>query len=113
LEKLVIISVTATTLKLRSTLDAEAVPVVYTRHDDPWVGRWSGPDGEFVDITPAAESLRVVINSATKLAVGNGRPDGEDLVIGTGEDAIRLTRPQADCVQVKGSEKYCRFLEVK
>ncbi len=112
-DDLVVASVTATRLKLRWAGQADGVEMTYQRQSDPWLGRWTGADGGFVDITPLAGSLRVVIKSRAGLRADEGRLAGADVVVGGQGAERRLVHTGQGCIQLDGDEKFCRRLRAE
>jgi len=93
---------------------------------DGWIGRWTGPEGLFLDIQPATDGKSgayILTNRDTLdreadyrgVAQGEGirfRRDGKDLTIraGTGaETGFKWLADKQDCLIVQpGKEGYCR-----
>lgn len=93
---------------------------------DAWVGRWTGPEGLFLDIQPAADGRAghyAIVNQDTLdrqgsyAGVAEGATirmtrDGQSLTIRGGkgdETGFKYLAGKADCLIVRpGAEGYCR-----
>ncbi len=85
-----------------------------------WSGRWTGVEGNYLDITPVGKSYRVTIQSLDGLGTYEGKEDGgtilftrddiqETLRPGTGkETGMKWLLEKHDCLVVKNGEGYCR-----
>lgn len=86
----------------------------YDRSADGLVGRWTGPEGTFVDVTPAGDGYRLVIRSGDSLAVFAGTVAGEGIAFTRGGAPCGLVASQDErrdgktCVVVAPGEGYCR-----
>ncbi len=108
-----LVSVTATELRLRRAMVEDAVEQVYTREADAWVGRWTGPDGNFVDVAVAEDEWRVTSRLGQDFNTEPGRRVGDDLIVGIGLGTTRLKRKGPGCLRWADHGEFCRQLEVK
>ncbi|RZJ09257.1 MAG: hypothetical protein EOP39_11930 [Rubrivivax sp.] len=86
----------------------------------PWVGRWNGPEGTFVDIAGGPGTYRVTVQNLdgprsfdAKAGIGSlvFQRDGvtEALRAGNGVDTgMKWLANKRDCLVVKVGEGYCR-----
>ncbi|WP_298399789.1 hypothetical protein [Sphingobium sp.] len=111
--------------------DADSAPVPNAAADarlptDDWVGRWTGPEGLFLDIQPAPDGQRghYALTNKDNLdrqgdyqGVADGTTirfvrDGKDLAIRPGKGAdtgFKYLTDKQDClIVVPGQEGYCR-----
>lgn len=105
---------------------ANAAPADARLPTDDWVGRWTGPEGLFLDIQPSPDGKagHYALTNKDNLdrqgdyaGVADGATirfvrDGQDLAIrpGTGDDSgFKYLAGKTDClIVVAGQEGYCR-----
>jgi hypothetical protein len=87
---------------------------------DQWLGKWTGPEGTFLELAKSGNKYVVKINSldgpATYegIAVGDHiefQRDGktESIHAGNGEDTgMKWLRDEKNCLVIKKSEGFCR-----
>ncbi len=92
------------------------------RPADRLVGRWTGPEGTFVDVTPAGDAYRLVIRSLDSLSAYTGEATGEGIAFTRAGVPCRLDPrtgretgltgllDEETCVVVAPGEGYCRRL---
>ncbi|RYY26048.1 MAG: hypothetical protein EOP62_11230 [Sphingomonadales bacterium] len=99
-----------------------AVSDATTGHD-AWVGRWTGVEGTYLNITKAAlpdhyklemqytlDSKGTYDGTGTKEGITFTRPDGKQLLAASDGDAtgLKWLAGKKDCLKVKDGEGYCR-----
>lgn len=103
-----------------TTVPAETLPA--TIDVAAWAGKWTGPEGMFATVTPAADgkvSLEMQSDLDTKGSYeGTATADGisfkrgeETLVLkkATGDETgLKYLAGKKDCLMVKSGEGYCR-----
>ena len=87
---------------------------------EPWIGKWDGPEGTFLQISKAGDSYEIVIRNldgprafaATPVASGlqfsrDGRV--ETIHAGSGEDTgMKWLLDKKNCLVINKGEGYCR-----
>lgn len=87
---------------------------------DQWLGKWTGPEGTYLEIAGAAPDYKVTIHDldaartfdgvAEKAGIAFVRDDvRETITAGNGEDTgMKWLMDKKNCLVVKSGEGYCR-----
>lgn len=90
---------------------------------DPWLGRWTGVEGMYLDVAATDEPGRYSLEMQYDLdnsGTFEGRRDGDAIAFERGGETLRLTRTDGEatglrylfgkeqCVTVASGEGYCR-----
>lgn len=85
-----------------------------------WAGRWNGPEGTFLELTPNGDVVSVTITNLDGPRTFEGRYEGENVLFtrddvretirpGTGkETGMKWLMEKERCLIVKDGEGYCR-----
>ena len=85
-----------------------------------WIGRWTGPEGTYLEITPADGAYSIVISNLDGPRSFNGSAAGdridftrdgvdESIRAGTGaQTGMKWLADKSDCLVVRNGEGYCR-----
>ena len=100
---------------------AISAPVPNAVVPDRWLGRWTGPEGTFLDIARSADAYRVTVHNldgprsfdagASSADALSFTRDGVTETIRAGNGAatgMKWLADKRDCLVVKAGEGYCR-----
>jgi predicted small lipoprotein YifL len=87
---------------------------------DPWVGRWTGPEGTFLEVAASAGGYQLTLHNLDGPRQFQGKPVGDAIVFerngvpeairkGTGaQTGMKWLAEKSDCLVVGPGEGYCR-----
>jgi len=87
---------------------------------DAWVGRWTGPEGTYLEIAAAAEAYQITIKDLDAARTFSGEASGDRIEFrrdGTAESIRATTGDETgmkwlagkkNCLTIKAGEGFCR-----
>jgi hypothetical protein len=95
-------------------------PCAPLSQSDPWVGRWTGPEGTFLEVAASAGGYQLTLHNLDGPRQFQGKPVGDAIVFerngvpeairkGTGaQTGMKWLAEKSDCLVVGPGEGYCR-----
>ncbi|MBP7564891.1 MAG: hypothetical protein KA795_02685 [Burkholderiaceae bacterium] len=99
---------------------AASAPAAASRAADAWLGRWTGPEGTFVDIAADGQGYRITIQSLDGPATYPGRAVADGIAferVGSTEilratdgpaTGMKWLQDKKNCLTVRTGEGFCR-----
>jgi hypothetical protein len=87
---------------------------------DAWIGRWTGPEGTYVEVTGAAGAYEIIVMNLDGARTFTGAAQGDEIAFERdgaaeslratdgNETGMKWLAGKTNCLTVKPGEGYCR-----